>query len=338
MGGPRSSTGLSHIPELDGVRGIACLSVLFAHCLVGILTTPPQTLTTFLLSGVDLFFVLSGFLIGGILLDNREAPNFFQAFWIRRIARIFPVLYALLATYALALFIRSRFDLPQMDLWLLASPIPPFWSYATFTQSIPIALSGYGGPRWVGITWSLAIEEQFYFLFPVLVYFVSRRSIVLTTLASIFVAPLLRAMVEARYGWYAAYVMLPCRMDALMFGVLAAIVIRNEGALQLARRLRLALDGIIVLIVLAIVYASYPITSFSLKYSAIALMFALLILRIFLYKPGLYHWALRTKALTAAGLISYALYMYHQAVNGPCMASFSGRSPKSARSPTSAFL
>jgi peptidoglycan/LPS O-acetylase OafA/YrhL len=322
-----------HIAELDGVRGVACLSVLLAHCLVGVLHVSPGTPLfpffeqtsllvllsgpplQFLLAGVDLFFVLSGFLIGGILLDNRNSPNYFKAFWTRRIARIFPVAYLLLATYALALFVRSRFDLPQLDLWLLRQPAPPLWSYATFTQSIPMVLTGYG-PRWIGITWSLAIEEQFYLLFPFLVYFLSRRSIVITAIAAIVATPIFREIVTARYGGIAAYVILPCRMDSLMLGVLAAAIVRNGLAFQIAKRMRFALDVVIVLIGFSIACQIYPITSSSLRYSAIALMFALLILRIFLYEPGPYHGFLRTKVLTGIGLISYALYMYHQAVNG----------------------
>ena len=90
---------MRHTPELDGIRGWACGSVLIAHCLSGIAHVGPNSIVAkfnlhtlwLFLSGVDLFFVLSGFLIGGILLDSRTEPNYFRNFWIRRIARIFPV-------------------------------------------------------------------------------------------------------------------------------------------------------------------------------------------------------------------------------------------------------
>src|SRR5215217_671958 len=90
----------------DGVRGIACLLVLVMHCFTTIMARDWQMLMwsyfpglgTILTGGVDLFFVLSGFLIGGILLDSRKAPNFFRVFWVRRAARILPVYILLLCT------------------------------------------------------------------------------------------------------------------------------------------------------------------------------------------------------------------------------------------------
>jgi len=102
----RLSKKVGYVPELDGIRGLACLSVLLAHCLIGTLSSDAGNLAlgikqhtlTLLLAGVDLFFVLSGFLIGGILMDTRNQRHFFKRFWIRRIARIFPVLWILLLT------------------------------------------------------------------------------------------------------------------------------------------------------------------------------------------------------------------------------------------------
>jgi len=273
--------------------------------------------------------VLSGFLIGGILLDNRNAGNFFRAFWTRRIARIFLVAYLLLATYAVALLVSSRFDLSQLKMSLLADPQPPFWTYATFMQSIPIALGGYGGPRWVGITWSLAIEEQFYMLFPFAVYFLSRRSLTAAAVAGIVMALMCRAVVGVNVNDYASYVLLPCRMDGLLFGVLVAVIVRNPRELVIARQLRFLLELAVLAIVLVImsnVLVNYAAelrapSRISRRWSAtctsaLALMFAILILRIFLYEDDIYKRVLRSDVLVKAGLISYATYMYHQAVNG----------------------
>src|SRR4051812_38616528 len=124
---------MRHTAELDGVRGWACGSVLIAHCLTGIVQASPASWVTWFklhtvflfLSGVDLFFVLSGFLIGGILLDSRGDPHFFRRFWIRRIARIFPVAYLVLLAYAATLFITAHFGITRFDNWLLAEYRPP---------------------------------------------------------------------------------------------------------------------------------------------------------------------------------------------------------------------
>jgi peptidoglycan/LPS O-acetylase OafA/YrhL len=315
-----------YIKELDGVRGIACIMVLIAHCILGILTFPPDSLFAplrvplihLLVGGVDLFFVLSGFLIGGILMDNQGASNYFRAFWSRRVARILPVAYVLIATYVAAVWINTRLDLPVLNAWLLQEPRPPIWTYLTFTQNIPLAFTGtIDQPRWLGITWSLAIEEQFYFLFPVLAYFVSRRSLVWTAVAAIVIAPIVRFYLFRHYDWYAAYILLPGRMDNLMFGVLVAVVIRNQRAFAMAVRLRYLLDAILIAIFCSIVFLQIdrvPVPM--IRYTPTALMYALVILRVFLYQDGIYNAVLRSPLLVKAGLISYALYMYHQAVNG----------------------
>ena len=121
-----------YTPELDGIRAFACLFILAAHCFTG----PAVSWTTgteifymktvhILLGGVDLFFVLSGYLIGGILLDGKRGSNYFKSFWIRRAARILPVAYVLLASYIAALGAEQAFGLKWMNITLLAEPRPP---------------------------------------------------------------------------------------------------------------------------------------------------------------------------------------------------------------------
>ncbi|BCA94969.1 hypothetical protein TUM19329_13300 [Legionella antarctica] len=334
-----------YIPELDGIRGYACLSVFFAHCCMGLikpnlkfLYNIEQFTNALLLGGVDLFFVLSGFLIGGILIDSRGSSHYFKRFWIRRIARIFPVLYALLASYCIALIVSANFDLPILNKWLLADPKPPLWTYATFLQSFHIAAGGYGGPRWVGITWSLAIEEQFYFLFPLAVYFLSKRSLLFIVFAGIIIAPILRDVFERLYGyWYAPYVLLPSRVDGLMFGVLVAIIIRNASALEQAFKFRRLLDVVAIAIVYLIA-TSHPILRQiwtpplggdfpPLKQTCLAILSSILILRVFLYRKNTANFIWRWRLLALFGLISYPLYMYHQAINGLIHGYFFGDEP-----------
>lgn len=327
-----SGDHLKHTPELDGICGWACASVLIAHCVTGISQATPgswvasfngHTLWLFL-GGVDLFFVLSGFLIGGILLDSKQKPNYFRSFWIRRVARIFPVAYLVLATYAAALLITTHFNITRFDNWLLVGYRPPLWSFATFTQSLPIAIHGYGGPRWMAMTWSLAIEEQFYLLFPFAVYFLPRKWLVTLVVAGIVASPILRDVLERAFGdWYAPYVLLPSRMDGLMYGVAVALIVRSDRFFGIVTRYRRFLDVVALLILYSIVtdwtFTWWPGPSgnlFPLKQSLLAIMWAIVILRIFTYQNSTFNMIWRNAILAKIGLISYGLYMYHQAVSG----------------------
>ena len=151
-----------HIPALDGVRAVAVLLVICFHfwqvftygpySLVGKIAMWGQT-------GVDLFFVLSGFLITGILLDTKGSPSFLRNFYARRILRIFPLYYATLLTIYLIgpLFRWSAWVPENQSLW--------FWTYL---QNLPMTFApGHvAGPEHF---WSLAVEEQFYMVWPFLV-------------------------------------------------------------------------------------------------------------------------------------------------------------------------
>src|SRR5262249_34841992 len=136
--------------------------------------------------GVDLFFVLSGFLIAGILLDNRTATNYFSVFYTRRICRIFPLYFLVLGLFILLLATGAR-EWTSLT-WLFHDPMP-LWSYATFTQNVPMALQSTLGAGWMEVTWSLAVEEQFYFVIPLLVWLFPRRTLAVIAILLIFLAP-----------------------------------------------------------------------------------------------------------------------------------------------------
>ena len=244
----------------------------------------------------------------------------------------------------MALVVQSVWHFPQLDLFALQAPVhSPLW-YATFTQSIPLAMTDWG-PKWMGITWSLAIEEQFYLLFPLVVYFLSRRQLVILAILDVLVSPLLFAVVAWMTGRSdSAYVLLPCRMSALLLGVLVACVVRDERALAVARRFRLLLDAIIVLVVYSVDHQWMVLEYFALErkgyvfasvlfhtplnYLQLSVMFALLLLRIHLYDGGLFRRILRSRLLAGFGLISYALYMYHQSINGVLHGFIFNQAPK----------
>jgi peptidoglycan/LPS O-acetylase OafA/YrhL len=317
------------LPELDGLRGIACGLVVAWHCLVlpadslvmptvpaghnSILSWIGVPLSQIMVGGVDLFFVLSGFLIVGILMDHRGADNYFRVFWSRRVLRIFPVYFLLLATYVVALAVDGALHVPALDVWLISDKLPT-WPYFLFLQNYSMAMADDVGSYWVGITWSLAVEEQFYLLIPLLVFVLNRKQVLGLALACVVLAPVIRSWPGTSFSWM--YFATPSRMDALMFGVIVACLVRSERALNVCRTWRYALD-VLALAVLAVFVNSRAMDlprTFS--FTLLAIMFAYCILRIFLFEKGLYRWALRFPALVWLGGISYPLYMYHQAANG----------------------
>ena len=163
---------MKRVSQLDGVRGVAILLVLVWHYFGAQVVAEPKSILHYCThalsltwSGVDLFFVLSGFLIAGILLDHHNTSNYFRVFYLRRVCRIFPLYFLLLALF-LCLSATNLSTSPSFR-WLLHDPFP-IWSYATFTQNILMGARGGFGPHWLGITWSLAVEEQFYLFVPFL--------------------------------------------------------------------------------------------------------------------------------------------------------------------------
>ena len=334
-----------HYRELDGLRGIACLAVVLDHCVVTVL--PPglipgaYRLSEWLLGGVDLFFVLSGFLIGGILLDHKAASNYFRVFWLRRVSRIMPVYYLLMFSFFAALAIKSWLAAPWLDLFLFKD-VMPLWTYPLFVQNFAQSLDGGdGGARWVASTWSLAIEEQFYLLLPLLVFLLSRRKVLALALACIVAALLVRAYAWQLSGsWFTGYFLLPGRMDSLMFGVLGALAVRSPAALRWLRRCRGLLDGlalgaVLVLSSNVLTYLGGPghsIVSFairSLDFTLRSALFFYMIVRVFLVADGSsYRKFLSSGLLVGLGAISYALYMYHPAINGLLHGIFFADAPR----------
>lgn len=226
---PRRIT-LGYSPELDGLRGLAIGAVLLWHCFVG-LVTPPQDspwwwvdrLLSSTWGGVDLFFVLSGYLIGGILEDNRQARNFFSVFYWRRACRILPAYLVNLAVFVgLPLMFADYFSGTPF----LRDP-PPAWSYLLFVQNLFMAFDGLLG-GW-GVTWSLAVEEQFYLGLPLLVRF-GRRWLVPVLLLGAFAAPFVRFLLP---NPVAAYVLPFARCDSLFLGVLLALLVRHRPAVAI---------------------------------------------------------------------------------------------------------
>lgn len=221
------------IPELDGIRGLAILLVVTYHYIAvpisasatGGFLLMRQTLSNGW-SGVDLFFVLSGFLICGILIDHRSAENYFKVFYVRRVSRIFPLYYFFLALFLLLQRLSPSLGIFSQGLFSNALPLVP---YLVYLQNFAMAARGTFGNEFLAVTWSLAIEEHFYLLLPAIV----RRSLPqrLPLIIGFFIALtlILRYMLggEKFYGFVAT----PWRLDALFLGALLAVLFRSPKAL-----------------------------------------------------------------------------------------------------------
>lgn len=321
---PRELAG--RIPELDGLRGIAILLVILCHYVgnadhasLGFLVHRALSAFTVGWSGVDLFFVLSGFLIGGILLDARNSLHYFRAFYMRRVFRILPIYYAWTLLYGVlvvaALWLAAgRTPLASRD--LLQVPL-----HLLFLQNIWI-----GMPRWPWIwfvvTWSLAVEEQFYLLVPLLIRFVSLRALVPLLVAVICAAPALRFAI---YRWsgnpFTAAFPMPCRADALSWGILLAVAWRQPAfrrflgghRLLLRSALLLLLGGVAVLLW----WLAHPpgVVTLTIGYSWLAVFYSCLLLVVLSQTDGHLAGFMRWPILRSLGVVSYCVYILHDTFN-----------------------
>ena len=305
------------LPELDGVRGLAVLFILIWHFVgiplhpAGIHLTPgiwalgfKNSLIIFK-SGVDLFFVLSGFLITGILLDHSASSSYYRTFFARRICRTFPLFYILLA-----IFVVARAAGASGPLFAGAIPLE---AYVSMTQNYFMAHRGSYGAIWLSATWSLAIEEQFYLVFPFVVRCL--RGVLLPLLgAGIIGAAALRVGCYWRFGddW-AAYTWLPCRIDSLCWGAAIAYLIRKPYACILVIRHRRILTAAWLVLLAAVGILDIALGR-NIGYhmsiwgnSLLAAFYALAILLAVLYRGHPSTSLLRATGLIALARISYGV-------------------------------
>ncbi|HEX8911809.1 MAG TPA: acyltransferase, partial [Humisphaera sp.] len=259
-------------------------------------------------AGVDVFFVLSGFLVGGILLDNRDANGALVAFYARRAARIIPLYVVWLGLFWMARTVGS-----WNDSTLLRDPLPA-WSYLTYSQNVVTACTGNWGPRWISATWSLAVEEQFYILLPPLVLILKPRHLGLACCGMAVAAPALRYALTFRAGaWHASYVLLPARCDSLFLGVLGACLVRRPWFDRLLAR-RPAVTDVAALAsaatVAGIVRGWYGRPGWW-YFPSVVSVAALSLVLFAVYSPRR-RW-LEVGVLRWVGGISYGVYMFHMA-------------------------
>lgn len=312
---------MKKVPELDGIRGLAIGMVFFWHhfCSLPLDIVPGTPVgylykaTSWFWSGVDLFFVLSGFLIGGILLENRAARNFLSVFYVKRASRIIPAYSLLLIGY---FTLRALLD-PGRFGWVFHGCMPDL-TYLSFTQNFAMTAGQSFGGHFLAVSWSLAVEEQFYLVLPFLMLVLPRRAWTGTFILLAVAAPILRIL----FPGFGNYVLTPFRMDSLFLGVLAAAAVRTPAIKECLMSQKWILR-VLFLILLAITGGAVLRDNLSrveglwrLNYSLLALLFVSLVLIAYLESGSPWLAFLRSRPLRFLGLISYGLYLYHEAVLG----------------------
>lgn len=298
----------TRLKALDGLRGLAVLQVVVFHyyLLLPIEADWYQRLCRLgaVIDGLTLFFVLSGFLIAGMLLDKRDAPALFRVFYGRRACRILPLYILLLVTYGLVRLPDEFWRLGFLHYWYSEFP---FWNYLVFLQNERMVRDGVLGAPWLAVTWSLAVEMQFYLIAPWVVRFVSTRSLILVAACCVAAGPFLHSG-GREY-------LLRDRLDALAAGVLVAGLVRHRTGQAFFTRCRTMLQWLVgvylvVLIALRTVGATHPVLDST---TTAAVVFAVGIALLAdgtawpVVKPAI-------ELLAPVGLLSYFVYLFHMPV------------------------
>lgn len=327
---------LRRLAVVDGLRGLAILMVLFYHCwgllpkLSGdhstrLIDAPFAHLFAFGWTGVDLFFVISGFLITGNLYDARGSATYFRSFYARRFLRVFPLYYVYLSV-VLFLIPLSTTLAQNLQVDMLRNVQWFYWTYTvnvagslkTTADKIPLVHSHF---------WSLCTEEQFYLLWPaVVLYARDRRRLMRLLLVVVGLALVARWLltldVASRvFRENAAYSLLPCRMDTFAFGGWLALAVRGDAA-EVARLRRLgpalvagALAGLAAIYVTRHGIRPFDFPQQTIGFSLLTLGFGGLLVMVLDAAPhAALRWIFESGPLLTAGKFSYGLYVVHLAV------------------------
>jgi peptidoglycan/LPS O-acetylase OafA/YrhL len=317
------------IPALDGVRGLAILMVMLYHfscCYPHSADSTTSGIFRLLhlgWAGVDFFFVLSGFLITGILLDSKGSNNYFKNFYMRRILRIFPLYFGTLFFLFYILPFFAQFA--QLPPWMqtFSDPAETRYQFSLWTYTFNIALAANGW-AWPLLTpyWSLSVEEQFYLLWPPLVYLIDRKHMMRACVGLILAAICLRTLLAAAQFPPEQYALLsvltPIRMDSLAVGALLALAARMWGMRTTASRARfLSVAGLVGILCLCFVsvgagglQSGNGLFVYAVGFSAIPMFYGGLLIAA-LSPAAIIGRIFSTRVLRLLGKYSYAIYILH---------------------------
>jgi peptidoglycan/LPS O-acetylase OafA/YrhL len=289
------------IPQLDALRGLAILVVIMHNISLKYPVFHSQQLFSNGWMGVDLFFVLSGFLITGILVDTNRSDGYFKNFYVRRCLRIWPLYYSLL----FFMFVIVRF-LSRSEFQAVVQTSSPWWAFPLFLQNFLLPIStNAAGP--LGVTWSLAIEEQFYLVWPLVVRFCPLTQLRRVAILEICISPALRYYLSLHH--VNLYTNVFCRLDGLMAGALLALLVRSDNFVP-SKLLRTAWITLAVAAPLAFLTSGFDAKWIVYSFTAIA---SAAFVYISLFSAQKWLQAIMTNRFLAyTGSISYGLYLLHK--------------------------
>lgn len=301
----------THIPSLDGIRGFAIILVLLFHCF------PYISIFKMGWIGVDLFFVLSGFLITGILVDTVERKHYYKNFILKRVLRIFPLYYFSLAIFLFVLPMLGPSMFSSLDLGFTYTHQAWYWLYAS--NWLLSLNEGWNHGAGINHFWSLSIEEQFYLLWPLFILIFRKRNLLSLCGLIVCLSILIRLILFISHISYPALYMLTItRADSLSIGGCIAIMIRQDWGIKLFKRITPYIAGVVLVIILVGVYISgsaNPYTPFfgTFGYSLLDIFFGCIIilgLSDFFFFKRLFS----SRILRFWGKYSYSMYIFHHPI------------------------
>ncbi len=302
-----------HIPELDALRAVGITIVILAHTWPYSSRAGWNALQTGWIM-MDSFFVLSGFLIAGILLDSRSKPDYFRTFYTRRAARIFPIYWAIVLPIVLILTLWGGAAYSSMRAeWGSA------WWFVAYLGNIPTALTGkwpFAASGSLIPLWSVQVEEQFYLLLPLLIYRLNPRTTARVLIGLACLSPIVRIAIYFAYpaNELAQYVLLPCRMEGFALGAWIAIRFRLGPWDLPKRRLNIYTALWVAASILFAVWGGFSHTTplnrtIGSLISSIASAYG--VLWLILHRDSRTTRWLRAKPVQDIGKTSYGMYLMH---------------------------
>jgi peptidoglycan/LPS O-acetylase OafA/YrhL len=300
----------ARLPALDGVRGLAALLVVMLHVTMQI--KDPTGVGAFILkkvfligwTGVDLFFVLSGFLITGILDDAKGSSNYFRVFYARRMLRILPLYYgALLVLFVMPHLVTApgapKFFVSIKDqLW--------YWFYLQNFHPLPPLFVGLAGHFW-----SLAVEEQFYLVWPLVILLLSRKNALRLCMFLFIFSIAYRALIHVVNPIFASPVNTLAQLDGLTVGSALALLYRTPGGTDWIRRRLPLLTAASLGGIVAIYVVDIPSVKRALIRTFLALLFGCVLTYAIEQREGLLQRFFSSRVMRFFGKYSYGMYVLH---------------------------